>query len=246
MMQIRNWIVLLSALAIWLGGCAGGPPAADREFLEVVESVCGDDAGTSQVVVVLAQDGAAPERARFVTVAVYERGGSGGAFGRVLGPFAGVVGKNGFAPVGEKREGDRRTPTGRFTITELFGEDAEFRPRMPYRVVTEEDAWCEDPTSPLYNQWLHGEAAKAATDRLKRSDDLYRHAAVIDYNRWPVVPSAGSAIFMHKAEPGGAGTLGCVGLAAEELDAVLLRLDPSKRPVIVMGTPGELRRLRGK
>jgi len=159
------------------------------------------------------------------------------------GPFPATVGAAGFAPLWQKQEGDKRTPTGAFSITELFGSDTEFKPRMPYKLVTRDDAWCEDPASPHYNQWVTGAEAQHATDRLAREDDLYVHAAVIDYNRWPIVIGAGSAIFLHKADPSGAGTLGCVGLARESLDEVLLALDPQKQPHIIMGEDGALKEM---
>jgi L,D-peptidoglycan transpeptidase YkuD (ErfK/YbiS/YcfS/YnhG family) len=242
----RTFVRALALVSFaFLVGCAGQRPdlsakLGDAAFAEVLPRAGGDSAPTRQVVVVLASDDAPPEESRFVMVAVYEASEVGGPFSRVLGPFPGVVGARGFASPGEKREGDTMSPTGRFTITELFGADPDFRPKLPYKLVTEEDVWSEDPISPMYNQWIRVDPSRTDLDRLKREDDLYRHAAVIDYNRWPVVPGAGSAIFMHKAEPDGAGTLGCVGLSTGDLDAVLLRLDPAMKPTIVMGRPRDL------
>lgn len=157
-----------------------------------------------------------------------------------VGPIPGVIGERGFASPGEKREGDRRSPTGTFTLTEAFGTDPIAPTNLPYKVVSDYDAWCEDPASPNYNQWIVLSESDLLTDRLKRADDLYRHAAVIDYNRWPVIPGAGSAIFLHRADPDGAGTLGCVGLDAVDLLQVLKRLNPTLQPIITMGTPDRL------
>jgi len=212
-------------------------------------------ASATQVLVVLGHDLATPDRARFVSIAGYERRGTARAFERVLGPFAGVVGERGFAQPGEKREGDRRSPTGRFTITELFGEDPTFKPRMPYHVLTATDSWSEDPASPYYNQRIQlptpppappptpsPAPATPAQGPSAVVEDLYQRAAVIDYNRWPAIPGAGSAIFMHLAEPDGAGTFGCVGLPQQQLDRVLMWLDPAKHPEIIMGTPAGLRK----
>lgn len=231
--------VMFALLA--LGGCTGSHPEfSELQAQTVIHAATPARSGCTQVVVVLGHNNPTPANRRFVTVSVFEAATAAGPFTRVLGPYASTVGTGGFAPPGQKREGDKRSPTGRFTITELFGEDPDFRPRLPYKVVGPDDAWCEDPTSPLYNQWLTGTAAAAATDRLRRDDDLYFHAAVIDYNRWPVVPGAGSAIFMHRAHPDGAGTLGCVGLDADDLKAVLLRLDPARQPEIIMGSSDDL------
>ncbi len=215
-----------------------GPRLCDGASLaQVLLRYPSAESKASQIVVVAGRSNASASEARFVCVGMFEPDAAG-QLRCVLGPFPGVVGSNGIAPFGEKREGDVRTPGGRYTMTELFGDDAAFSTRMPYTVVTENDAWCEDPQSPRYNQWLHGDEAKSATDRLKRDDGLYRHAAVIDYNRWPAVPGAGSAIFLHKARPDGAGTHGCVGLDSIDLDAILLRLDPLRHPEIIIGVAG--------
>lgn len=251
---------LLCAAASAVTGCAGSslqPESAtrvttadpsrghtERDFLEVIKRVPGASAGSSQVLVVLGNDSAPADQARFVAIAMYESVGPGQPFRRVLGPFPGAIGFKGFARAGEKREGDRKSPTGRFTITELFGEDPRFQPRMPYKLLAPDDVWCEDPASPNYNSWIKVTPVPPKLSQAEQAmrDGLFWHGAVIDYNRTPVVPGAGSGIFIHKAEPDGAGTYGCVGLDAADLDAVLLRLDPARKPEIVMGTAGELRR----
>ena len=254
---------LLYAAASAVTGCAGSSPRTEsatrvatvdpsrghteRDFLEAIRRVPGVSAGSSQVLLVLGDDSAPADQARFVAIAMYESAGSGQPFRRVLGPFPGAIGFKGFAKVGEKREGDRKSPTGRFTITELFGEDPRFQIRMPYKLLAPDDLWCEDPASPYYNSWIKVPSSPMASDAGQAArDNLFWHGAVIDYNRTPVVPGAGSGIFMHKAEPDGAGTYGCVGLDAADLDAVLLRLDPVRKPEIIMGTSQELRRLGGR
>ena len=169
----------------------------------------------------------------------------------------GAIGAHGFAPPGRKREGDKCTPTGVFTMTEAFG-DSPFdsrnpQTRLPYRTADASDWWCDDPTSPDYNTWVKRPLSQATSsqavgtlpsaENLHRDDDLYRLVVVIDYNRWPVVPGMGSGIFLHKADPEGAGTLGCVGLSEADLRAVVARLDPSQSPRVLLGTIPEL--LRG-
>ena len=57
------------------------------------------------------------------------------------GPLPGIIGRNGFAPVGEKREGDGRVPTGLFPLEFAFGYDPAITSRMPYRQATENDVW---------------------------------------------------------------------------------------------------------
>ena len=73
--------------------------------------------------------------------------------------------------------------------------------------------WDDDPSSPLYNQWVDTSMSNAG----KRpspwtSTPAYDYGAVIAYNTNPTVPGAGSAIFLH-VSTGGA-TVGCVSLPA--------------------------------
>jgi L,D-peptidoglycan transpeptidase YkuD (ErfK/YbiS/YcfS/YnhG family) len=49
---------------------------------------------------------------------------------------------------------------------------------------------------------------------------------VIGYNLDPVVPGAGSAIFLHVARPDFAPTAGCVAIARDVLVGLMPRLGP--------------------
>jgi L,D-peptidoglycan transpeptidase YkuD (ErfK/YbiS/YcfS/YnhG family) len=59
---------------------------------------------------------------------------------------------------------------------------------------------------------------------------------VLGHNDGPVVAGAGSAIFLHLAQPDFAPTQGCIALAAEDLEALLrvawpgdaLRISPGR------------------
>ena len=66
----------------------------------------------------------------------------------------------------------------------------------------------------------------------------YRHAVVIDYNRSPVVPGRGSAIFLHvwNENP----TSGCVAIDLDRLVEIMRWLDPAKHPKIAIGTDDQL------
>ena len=60
-----------------------------------------------------------------------------------------------------------------------------------------------------------------------RADGLYDLVVILGHNDAPVVPGAGSAIFMHVASPGYGPTEGCVALARDDLVALLVELDDS-------------------
>jgi L,D-peptidoglycan transpeptidase YkuD (ErfK/YbiS/YcfS/YnhG family) len=115
-----------------------------------------------------------------------------------------------------------------------LGRDAVVNTKLAYRQATDDDAWDERPDSPTYNQWVSGDAAKGLTERLGADSELMRVCIVVDYNRWPVVPGKGSAIFIHRAHPDGAGTLGCIGFEKDDLHWLLATLDPAKKPRVVI------------
>lgn len=146
-----------------------------------------------------------------------------------------VIGRNGFAPAGEKREGDGRTPSGTFALLRAFGYEAEVETGLDYVQATEKDFWIDAPDSPMYNQWVSGLPPQESHEVLRRADDMYKYAAVIEYNTAPVVPGAGSAIFLHVWRDVDKPTAGCVAVAEPEMIELLRWLDAARQPVIVLG-----------
>lgn len=67
----------------------------------------------------------------------------------------------------------------------------------------------------------------------------YNYFALIDYNVDPVVPGAGSAIFLHVDT--GSATAGCVSIPQSSLVSLLDWLNPSSDPMIVIGVDAEIR-----
>lgn len=249
-------LALIGAVLLAFGGCVARPSetAAPVELLDAGPPLV---TGSRQVLLVVG-DNASPSDSRFVRVWLLERDvdSTRGALGSTawrttFGPIPGVIGAGGFASPGEKREGDKRTPSGVFTITEAFGVfpiDETFRPRLAYTRITTRHQWCEDPSSPNYNSWVVLPEAKSPLWSPQEAE-IMRLGVVIDYNRpptSPVVPGIGSGIFIHAADadsPSSAGTLGCLGLTPTDLRRVVLALDPARRPAVVMGREEELARL---
>ncbi len=123
----------------------------------------------------------------------------------------------------DKAEGDGATPVGRFALRRVY-----FRPdrmetpttRLPVIQLFPDDAWCDDPDYPTYNTKVIT-PYPARTETLWRDDHLYDIIVVLGHNDAPVVPGAGSAIFLHVAAPGYSPTEGCVAVAIEDLLAIL-------------------------
>ncbi len=167
------------------------------------------------------------------TLTAYQDGATG--WHQVFGPWQADVGYGGFAPPGQKREGDGRTPSGSFGFDFFFGVLGDPGVQFPFRAVTGPTiVWDDDPSSPLYNQWVDTSTANAGAAPEPMDVSAYDYGAVIAYNMNPTVPGAGSAIFLHVSD--GGPTVGCVSLPTGELLPVLRWLNPAAQPRIIMGT----------
>lgn len=159
----------------------------------------------------------------------------------VLKPVEAAIGRNGIALPGEKTEGDDRTPSGIYPLEFAFGYAREIHTRMDYWQATEEDIWVDDSNSVDYNKWVRkGETKAESYEEMRRTDALYKYGIVIGYNTNPVVKGKGSAIFFHVWAGDGKPTSGCIAMSEEDIVTLLGWLDPSQKPLAVMGTKGTL------
>ncbi|HTD50163.1 MAG TPA: L,D-transpeptidase family protein, partial [Acidimicrobiia bacterium] len=190
--------------------------------------------GSAQQAIVVAADGDGTSTA---TVTAYER--DAGTWKQIFGPWAADIGRNGVAPIGAKREGDGRTPSGVFGFDFMFGVDPDPGVRYPYRHVGGSNiVWDDDPTSPNYNEWIDTNTAPAGVAP-EPMDNVpsYLYGAVIAYND-ARTPGLGSAIFLHVSHA--SSTAGCVALPIDELLELLRWLDPHRSPRIAIGTAATL------
>lgn len=137
----------------------------------------------------------------------------------------------------EKREGDGATPAGAFAMRRLlYRPDRLARPAtaLPVAALEPADGWCDDPADPLYNRPVR-RPYPARHEALWRADGLYDLILPLGHNDDPVVPGAGSAIFLHVAAPGWAPTEGCVALARADLLALLAEAGPGDRVCVAAG-----------
>ena len=142
--------------------------------------------------------------------------------------YKGYIGKNGFAD--NKREGDGKSPTGKYTIGDAFGYKGNPNTKLNFRKSTSNDVWVDDPKSKYYNTWQKknrkGKDWNSAESMMHR---LYEYGFVINYNT-NQVPYKGSAIFMHT---GSSYTVGCTATSQSNLISILKWIDPNKKPVII-------------
>jgi len=166
------------------------------------------------------------------TLTAYDQTAAGWV--RRFGPWTARVGRNGFAPLGAKREGDGRTPSGTYGFSFFFGIDANPGVAFPYRLVTGPAiVWDDDPASPNYNEWIDTRnAAAGARPEPMYNAPVYDYGAVIAYNT-ARTPGLGSAIFFHVSDY--QSTAGCVALPVSELVSILQWMQPAENPRINMG-----------
>src|SRR5687768_2310912 len=122
-----------------------------------------------------------------------------------------------------KREGDGGTPIGRFPFRRLLyraDRVAHIETRLPARHIEPTDGWCDDPADAAYNQPVtlpH----PARHERMWLESHLYDLVVVIGHNDAPVVPGAGSAVFLHLAREDWGPTEGCIAFRRADLTMFL-------------------------
>jgi L,D-peptidoglycan transpeptidase YkuD (ErfK/YbiS/YcfS/YnhG family) len=174
----------------------------------------------------------------YATVTAWAKGSSG--WKAQFSTSAGRVGSNGVTDGATRQQSTYTTPGGTYTITEGFGHESGGT-AMPYRVVTDDDWWVQDPESKFYNQ-MHGEAGadfplteagERGSEHLINYPTQYAKALVINFNRWPATPGRGAGIFLHVNGRGA--TAGCVSVPRATMDRIMGWISPSAHPRIAVG-----------
>ncbi len=224
--------VLLALLFFLLAGWAPAASLAEENLPEWKnDALTALAQGASQVLLVTSEE----PSGFHATLHFLEK--KDGAWRNAFPPMRVLIGEKGFAPPGEKKEGDVRTPSGVFALKRTFGYARKIPSRMFYRQVGKDDLWVDDVSSPDYNRWVkRGHTSATSFEVMKLDDDRYKYGIIIEYNTDPVVKGAGSAIFIHVRRGEGMPTLGCVALSEEDILKVLAWLDPAAKPLAIMGT----------
>src|ERR1700722_374841 len=189
-------------------------------------------ANTGQLITVVAPTSSSET----ATLDFYVR--QGGCFRLADGPYAAHVGRNGLSP--HHHEGDDTTPIGLFAIqSTMYGVLPNPGVAYGYHRLVCGDWWDEQSTSPLYNHFVHVTCGTTpnfdgGSEALWDTVPSYDYFAVIAYNRHPIVPGRGSAIFLHVSD--GRATTGCVSIPASDLVPILRALKPNLNPLIDITT----------
>jgi L,D-peptidoglycan transpeptidase YkuD (ErfK/YbiS/YcfS/YnhG family) len=138
-----------------------------------------------------------------------------------------ILGKNGSTH--RKREGDGRSPCGKFGITTVtFRPDRVRRPicPLPEASLRANQGWCDDPRSFRYNRPIRLPFDCSHED-LWREDCCYDLLVFTSHNQRPRIRGAGSAIFFHLTRPGQTGTEGCLAVSEKVMRNLLSRCSGS-------------------
>ena len=168
------------------------------------------------------------------------------AWGRGLHGEVGGVGP-------EKLEGDGCAPAGIFAITALFGYAGPDTPfaraaKLPYLCATRDLKCIDDPASAHYNRIVDQTAIARpdwfSCEDMLRGDQRYAVGAVAGHNCDPVMPGAGSCIFLHVWEAPGMPTAGCTAMALADMTEIAGWLDGAAAPLLVQLPQAEYERRR--
>lgn len=195
--------------------------------------------GNAKQLLIVTTNSINPEKA-----IIYSFEKSDNAWGPIFEPIEAVIGEKGFAALFDKREGDKKTPSGIFHLGWAFGYYKSINTKLRYRQTTKNDYWVDDPLSQQYNQWVTTKPTSGTYEKLRRKDNSYKYTIVIEYNMHPIIPRYGSAIFIHVWKINNKGTAGCVAMSEENINRLLSWLDVKKEPIIIMGTSATMSQLQ--
>ena len=195
----------------------------------VADSVVGASKSRQLITVV-----APTMRSQDATLAFFVR--QGGCFRLADGPYSALVGRNGLSA--NHHEGDDTTPIGLFGFqSTMYGVLPNPGVAYQYHHLVCGDWWDEQSSSALYNDFVHVPCGTkpdfgGGSEALWETAPSYDYFAVIAYNRHPIVPGKGSAIFLHVST--GQPTTGCVSIPAADLVRLLRALRPNMKPLIYL------------
>jgi len=145
------------------------------------------------------------------------------------------IGLQGFTPEEQGKEGDKKTPLGRYHLRWGFYRSDKL-PKPPlsrtrplnWLPLHETDGWSDDTQDKAYNRFIRL-PSKTSHEKLWRNDGAYDLILVLSHNDSPPQSGKGSAVFIHVAQPDDRNTLGCVAFAPNNFVALLPRLQQGMR-----------------
>ena len=146
--------------------------------------------------------------------------------------FKCCIGKNGFSK--NKKEGDKKTPTGKFSLGHLFyRNDRNKKPETKIKLIkiNKKMGWCNDINHNKYNKLITINK-NIKHEKMFRKDKKYDFVIPVKYNFKEPIKNKGSAIFIHITE-NYKKTLGCIALKKKDL-LILLKIIDKKTKIRIL------------
>ncbi len=133
-----------------------------------------------------------------------------------------------------KREGDQRTPKGKFKfILLLYRKDRvnDLGSKIKKKIIKKNMGWCDDPKSNDYNKLIKFPFSFGA-EKLYLQKNIYDLILVLDFNRRPIKKGLGSAIFLHISDRNFKATKGCIAVKKNDLLKILKKITKKTNLII--------------
>jgi L,D-peptidoglycan transpeptidase YkuD (ErfK/YbiS/YcfS/YnhG family) len=134
----------------------------------------------------------------------------------------------------KKKEGDKKTPKGSFSIGPLFiRKDRNNVPKTKLKIIkiNKNMGWCDDENHQKYNQLIDINK-NIKCEKLFRRDYKYDFFMPIKYNTSKPKKNKGSAIFLHLTKDYKK-TLGCIALKKKDF-LILIKLIDKKTKIKII------------
>ena len=144
--------------------------------------------------------------------------------------FRCCIGKKGSTK--NKKEGDKKTPKGKFNIENLyFRKDRKAKPSTLLKCIEikKNMGWCDDVRFPKKYNKLIKIKKKIKHEKLKRKDQKYDFFIPIKYNFIKPITGLGSCIFIHLTKDYKP-TAGCIALKEKDF-LIMLKLIKKKTKI---------------
>ena len=138
------------------------------------------------------------------------------------------IGKKGLTS--KKKEGDKKTPKGIFSLGPLFyRKDRNKKPQTKIRkiIINSQMGWCDDGKHKKYNKLIKIKD-NIKHEKMYRNDRKYDFLIPINYNAHKPKKNQGSAIFIHLTK-NYKKTLGCIALKKEDFLILLKLIDKNTK-----------------
>ena len=144
--------------------------------------------------------------------------------------FKCCIGKNGLSK--KKKEGDKKTPIGRFSIENLYYRSDRIKKpltKLKCIKIKKKMGWCDDPLNQKNYNKLVFIKKRTKCEKLYRKDHKYDLIIPIKYNYLKPIKFKGSCSFIQLTNNYKA-TAGCIGLKKKDF-SIMIKLINKKTKI---------------